>query len=210
MEKASCFCSFAPNNLKESLVWFKQWLKLLFSWLHALWEKIGYLRNIDVDVSLLSCKPKQSKFPLIQPEMSGWSFSIILFIIFGENMAELPRAQKTRSADEKSSQQHLQIGSKSALKKYWLLWLNMKINNSNQELEPNKTTLIMWTQHFCFQLQNIVFFPLELWIIFTDWNSRLTRSWTEMLNPWDQDASSRINTHRPDPHATITLSPMCQ
>lgn len=160
MEKASCFCSFAPNNLKESLVWFKQWLKLLFSWLHALWEKIGYLRNIDVDVSLLSCKPKQSKFPLIQPEMSGWSFSIILFIIFGENMAELPRAQKTRSADEKSSQQHLQIGSKSALKKYWLLWLNMEINNSNQELEPNKTTLIMWTQHFCFQLQNIVFFFL--------------------------------------------------
>lgn len=76
-------------------------------------------------------------------------------------MAELPRAQKTRSADEKSSQQHLQIGSKSALKKYWLLWLNMKINNSNQELEPNKTTLIMWTQHFCFQLQNIVFFSFR-------------------------------------------------
>lgn len=48
--------------------------------------------------------------------MSGRSFSIILFIIFGENMAKLPRAQKTRSADEKSSQQHLQIGSKSSKK----------------------------------------------------------------------------------------------
>lgn len=160
--------------------------------------------EISMLMSPLSCKPKQSKFPLIQPEMSGRSFSIILFIIFGENMAELPRAQETRSADEKSSQQNPLWKSADCHSSIW------KSTTATSNYNPIKPPWSCGRNTSVFNCKTF-FFPLELCIIFcTDWNSRPTQSWTEMLNPWDQDASSRINTQRPDPHSTITLSPMCQ
>lgn len=126
--------------------------------------------------------------------MSGSFLSpIIIFIIFGENIAKQPWAQNNK----KSSQQHLPTRSNFSLKKCWL-------TTGNQELETDKTTPIMSTQYFCFWTAKHFFIitTFMLWIFLTVWNTRLTQSQTEMLNPWHQNASSRINSQRPDPNST--------
>lgn len=80
-------------------------------------------------------------------------------------MAELPWALKAWNSDEV----HFQIWSNSPLKKWWL-------TTGNQELEANTTTLIMWIQHFCFELENI-FISWVFWIIFTGWNASESTRW---------------------------------
>lgn len=102
-------------------------------------------------------------------------FSIIIFIIFGEDMV---------NTGNKMSWWIMQPTTFPKTVKFLFEKLLIHMAEyeqpltGNQELDRNKTALITWTRHFCFKLQNSFFFFITLvfWIIFTSWDVRLTQS----------------------------------
>lgn len=129
-------------------------------------------------------------------------FSIIIFIIVGENMAE----HRTEGALMRKAASSVSKNGQIPLWKSadWHDWI-WTPTTGNQVLDTNKTSSGLDTSGLTCKFLFIFFSGSFLLAGMPDWHSQ-----TEIVNLWDQNGSSRINTQRPDPHSTITLSPTCQ